>query len=114
MSPHKHSVVACVDMEIRGIPYTVQVEGTVSRVYPARVTGPSDDWAPAEGGEVEIACATLYPDSGDEMVEWLGLQQVDWTAEECADRFETSQWRVLEDALSDAAQKPDPYKDYAP
>ena len=44
--------------------HTLEVDFSQSRYYPAIVSGPSDRWAPAEGGEVTIKEATLIHSSG--------------------------------------------------
>ena len=88
---HKPAIYATADIAIGGIPYMVEMHGTVSRIYPATFHHP------AEGGEVDIASAVLTPDIGDESAE--GLPPLRATAEELAGMLTGDQWQALEDAL---------------
>lgn len=62
----------------------VEVSGTVSRYYPARVSGPPDSWCPEEGGEVEVtglACKYEGDSLDYDAIAWL-MTKEDWTRAE--------------------------------
>ena len=70
----------------------VEVTGTVSRYYPARVSGGPDSWAPEEGGEVEItglACKHNGDALDYDAIAWL-MSKEDWSDAEQA-LFEAAQ-----------------------
>ena len=72
---------------------TFEVTGTVSKYYPARISGPPEHCSPAEGGEVEIEGVEMV--EGTEEIKRLFLLELD---------REGRVREEVEDKLFDAAQ----------
>jgi hypothetical protein len=82
-----------------------QIEGSVSRYIPARVSGPPENCYPAEGGEVEIEEAWLDAPSG--------RVQVDWEKHFTSKELDEIEQRLFDAAMDDDGPdyEPDDYDD---